>query len=147
MPSRYKKIYINSLSFVILLISWWAIGMSAAQKAEHNIGKVFESSILTGSYYNDWLPVIISMAWGVGWGIATVVITFKKTYSRGISFQWLFLIFIPPTLCWLLIFIARNMNSSFTDEFLEPSLMPFLSGIVFGLAFAELQNMKRGSDE
>lgn len=143
MSSNTKKIFIDTGPFIVLLLSWWAIGMSVAQEAGYHVEQQFESPFLKNLFYNDWLPIITAVAWGTGWGIALLGMRNQKSL---ISLRWFFLISIPPLLYLLISIVVRSINHALVNDLIDPSLSPFQEGITFGSIFAVLQNMKKDSD-
>ena len=136
-----KKLFVNIGTFVILLESWWLIGAFVGQGTEFHAGQQFESVYLKGYYYNDWLPVITAIAWGLGWGIALLVIA-KNNSKR----MWMFLILIATAFCSLLLYSVGNLNPTIANDLLNPSITPFFLGVIAGSLFAQLQNMRKVSD-
>jgi len=145
MTPNAKKLLLNIGTFAILLSSWWTIGQFVAQKAEFHVEQQFESTYLRGSYYNDWLPVISAIACGVGWGIALLVMKENKS-ERLLSFRWLFLIIVLLFICSLIFLVVGNVNRALRNDLIDPSLMPFLGGVIYGSLFAYVQNVTRDSN-
>lgn len=143
MTPNTKKLFINLGIFVVLLESWWAIGMFVVSKAENHVGEQFQIPYLSNQYYNDWLPVIIAIAYSVGWGIALLVMRKNKSL---LSLRWFLLISIPPLLYLLTLIAVRSVNRAFANDLMDPSLSPFQYGIISGSIFAVLQNMKKDLD-
>ncbi len=143
MTPNTKKLLVNIGTFVVLLESWWAIGMSVGSIAESHVGKQFQIFSLRNNYYNDWVPVIVALAFGVGWGIALWTMQDQKTVR---SLRFLLLISILPLLYLLIIFAVRSVNPALVSDLMDPSLSPFQFGIFSGSVFAVLQNMKKDSD-
>src|SRR5258706_12194692 len=138
MTPNAKKLLVDIGTFVVLLESWWLIGAFVGQRAEYHVGQQFQSVYLKGSYYNDWLPVITAIAWGLGWGIALLVIA-KNNSKR----MWIFLILIATAFCSLLLFSIGNLNPTLVNDLMDPSITPFFFGIIAGSFFARLRNLEK----
>ena len=147
MSSNAKSIFANIGYFLCFIVSWWVIGATVSGEAVRNDGRFFDtqSVLLAGAYYNDWLPVITAVAFGLGWCIAVLVTSLGRTNSQPITFQVLFLIF-GTVACFPVLMWVRNIAPVFENDFVDPSFPLFLSGIVNGIGFSLLRKFERSND-
>jgi hypothetical protein len=139
------KIFVNVMSFVLLLISWWIMGSFVAQKAVREDGQFFaaNSPILAGSYFNDWLSVFAAGAFGLGWMIAMWISSMFR--SRLQEFTAAILLISIPILFGLPIQIRLNTwDSSLPGELFKTLLLLFMFGSTIGLGMGQLRKFETG---
>lgn len=145
MSLNAKKIFVNSMAFISLLVSWWLISLFVSASASDMNGKYFDASspVLAGSYYNDWLPVFAAGSFGLGWIIAVwVAATFVKKEWQAMPFL-IFSAVFPGVLGFVIYIGVKDVSDAMVRDLFHTSAQLFVSGSVMGAVIGVLRRMER----
>jgi hypothetical protein len=147
MSTQQKKLIANIGIVVSLVMSWWMVGSYTSQAAIHNDGYLFEESvpILGGMYFNDWLPVVGSIVFGIGWisqvAIATTIMRPLKRIGVG-----LISCFLPSILGGIILSIGTFHVLPIISRLMNSCLLLFMFGSLIGILFGVFLRIEKGYD-